>query len=256
MGFLGSGKTTLIAALLKQPDMDNVGVIVNEFGAVGIDDAIFEQAIDPDDVLLLANGCLGCSGGSDLCATVWTLTPRATPPRHIVIEAPIELVANGTVGESKLFDDSLYVARNGAADPNRSLNAAAYRARPVRDRAIFADYDVHDPTPLGTWVLEETRPVNWALLPQRLSVIIAHHGDRLLRIKGLIYCVRDERPIAIHGVQLVFHTPLRLERWVSPPKTTLVIIGDVGARPTIEGIADALRSSVVEDGSATLDEVA
>jgi hypothetical protein len=68
--------------------------------------------------------------------------------------------------------------------------------------------------------------------------------------------VRDKRPIAIHGVQLVFHTPLRLERWVSPPKTTLIIIGDVGARPTSEGIAEALRSSVVEDGSATLDEVA
>ena len=63
-GFLGSGKTTLIAALLKQPDMRNVAVIVNEFGAVGVDDAIFAQAINTHDVLLLANGCLCCSAGS------------------------------------------------------------------------------------------------------------------------------------------------------------------------------------------------
>ena len=59
-----------------------------------------------------------------------------------------------------------------------------------------------------------------------------------------------------HGVQRLFHTPLRLQRWVSPPKTTLVIIGDVDARPAVEGIAEALRGSVVENGSATLDEVA
>jgi predicted ATPase len=38
-GFLGSGKTTLIAALLKQPGMHGTAVVVNEFGAVGIDDA-------------------------------------------------------------------------------------------------------------------------------------------------------------------------------------------------------------------------
>ena len=43
-GFLGSGKTTLIAALLKQPAMAGTAVIVNEFGAVGIDDAIFAQS--------------------------------------------------------------------------------------------------------------------------------------------------------------------------------------------------------------------
>ena len=46
-GFLGSGKTTLIAALLRQPGMAGTAVIVNEFGAVGIDDAIFAQSVAP-----------------------------------------------------------------------------------------------------------------------------------------------------------------------------------------------------------------
>ena len=330
----------MIAALLKQPDMDTVAVIVNEFGAVGVDDAIFAQAINPNDVLLLASGCLCCSAGSDLCATVWALTRRAIPPQRIIIEtsgladpaptlrqlmgdprlrgvlrldgliatidgingarnlaelpivarqcavadrriitkadlaslaqvselfqllmslnpvAPIEPVANGAIDASKLFDASLFVARNGTADPDRWLSGATYHARPARNRAIFADFDAHESSPLGTWVLEETRPVSWALLSQRLGAIVAHHGDRLLRMKGLIYCAGDDGPIAIHGVQRLFHTPLRLQRWVSPPKTTLVVIGDVDARPAVEGIAEALRGSVVEDGSATLDEVA
>src|SRR5205085_908559 len=70
-GFLGSGKTTLIAALLKQPAMAGTAVVVNEFGAVGIDDAIFAQSVDAENVLLLANGCLCCTAGDDLAATVW-----------------------------------------------------------------------------------------------------------------------------------------------------------------------------------------
>ena len=53
-------------------------------------------------------------------------------------------------------------------------------------------------------------------------------------------CAEDERPLAIHGMQRVFHTPLRLQRWVGAPKTTFVVIGDVGARSVIEGIGEAL----------------
>src|SRR5271155_3667124 len=55
-GFLGSGKTTLIAALLDQPAMRGAAIVVNEFGAVGIDDAVFAQTLDASDVVLLANG--------------------------------------------------------------------------------------------------------------------------------------------------------------------------------------------------------
>ena len=86
-GFLGSGKTTLIAALLRQPDMVGTAVVVNEFGAVGIDDAIIAEALDPGQVLLLANGCLCCTASDDLAATVWALTERCEDrPRRIVIE--------------------------------------------------------------------------------------------------------------------------------------------------------------------------
>jgi len=45
MGFLGVGKTTAILDLLKQkPENENWAVLVNEFGKVGIDGAIFSAA--------------------------------------------------------------------------------------------------------------------------------------------------------------------------------------------------------------------
>ena len=53
-GFLGSGKTTLIARLLRDPRLVNTAVIVNEFGEVGLDHALVESV--QGEVVLLAQG--------------------------------------------------------------------------------------------------------------------------------------------------------------------------------------------------------
>ena len=63
-GFLGSGKTTLLNRLLALPDLHGTAVIVNEFGAVGIDQDLTSLACE--DTVLLANGCLCCSVRGDL----------------------------------------------------------------------------------------------------------------------------------------------------------------------------------------------
>ena len=62
----------------------------------------------------------------------------------------------------------------------------------------------------------------------------------------------EDRPLSIHHVLRVFHAALRFQRWVGAPKTTLVVIDDVGARSAIPDIAHPLRNSLVEDGPATL----
>ena len=58
-GFLGSGKTTLLKALLAKPDMAGTAVIVNEFGDVGLDDALIESA--KEETVLLPSGCVCCA---------------------------------------------------------------------------------------------------------------------------------------------------------------------------------------------------
>ncbi len=67
-GFLGSGKTTLIARLLQQPGFAGTLVIVNEFGEVGIDHDLLEAS--SDDTILLANGCLCCTIRGNLVDTL------------------------------------------------------------------------------------------------------------------------------------------------------------------------------------------
>jgi len=70
-GFLGSGKTTLINAGLKSPDLAKTVVVVNEFGEVGLDHQLYTSSNDA--VVVLENGCLCCTVRTDLIATMNSL---------------------------------------------------------------------------------------------------------------------------------------------------------------------------------------
>ena len=70
-GFLGSGKTTLINAALRAPELAKTLVVVNEFGEVGLDHQLF--ASSSNSVVVLENGCLCCTVRSDLIGTLNSL---------------------------------------------------------------------------------------------------------------------------------------------------------------------------------------
>lgn len=63
-GFLGAGKTTLVKHFLQSPEGQGTALIVNEFGAAGIDDTLLRSSAD--ETVLLGNGCLCCNVRSDL----------------------------------------------------------------------------------------------------------------------------------------------------------------------------------------------
>ena len=66
-GFLGSGKTTVLNHVLKQPGMAATAVIVNEFGEIGLDHLLVERS--SEDVVLLNSGCLCCTVRGDIVDT-------------------------------------------------------------------------------------------------------------------------------------------------------------------------------------------
>jgi G3E family GTPase len=88
-GFLGSGKTSLLARWLRSPMLSGAIAIINELGEVGIDDRLIETSTETS--LLLENGCACCTAGEDLTATLerlfWRQLHREIPPvSWIVIE--------------------------------------------------------------------------------------------------------------------------------------------------------------------------
>jgi G3E family GTPase len=75
-GFLGSGKTTLISRMLRDPALGRTAVIVNEFGEIGLDHDLI--ASSDDQVLTLNTGCLCCAVQTDLARTLMDLWQRRT----------------------------------------------------------------------------------------------------------------------------------------------------------------------------------
>ncbi|TVR09191.1 MAG: cobalamin biosynthesis protein CobW [Salinarimonadaceae bacterium] len=89
-GFLGSGKTTLISHLLRNPGGRRLAVIVNEFGDVGVDGEILKACAIPDcpaeNIVELANGCICCTVADDFIPTIEKLMALEPRPDHILIE--------------------------------------------------------------------------------------------------------------------------------------------------------------------------
>ncbi|MBE3640258.1 CobW family GTP-binding protein [Mangrovicoccus algicola] len=73
-GFLGAGKTTLLNHLIRDPEAGRIAVIMNEFGDVGLDHDLIEEATE--ETILLQSGCLCCALLGDLADTLGALEER------------------------------------------------------------------------------------------------------------------------------------------------------------------------------------
>jgi len=185
-GFLGSGKTTVLRHLLQQPEMANTAVIINEFGEIGLDDALVETA--DEDVVTMASGCLCCTIRSDLANTLHDLFLR----RRRGEVAPFERVIVETTGLADpapilhtLMTDPLMAARfrldavvatvdaaNGAA--TLDAHAESVKQAAVADRVLLTKTDLADAAALE----ERLRALN----PAAPLIKVAHGAvdpDRL-----------------------------------------------------------------------------
>ena len=89
-GFLGSGKTTLIRHLMRNPGGKRLAIIVNEFGTLGVDGDILKSCADAscpaENIVELANGCICCTVADDFVPTIEALMALTPRPDHILIE--------------------------------------------------------------------------------------------------------------------------------------------------------------------------
>ncbi|MGB0968791.1 MAG: CobW family GTP-binding protein [Halocynthiibacter sp.] len=75
-GFLGAGKTTLLNHLIRDQEAGRIAVIMNEFGDVGLDHDLIEEATE--ETVLLQSGCLCCAILGDLAKTLVGLMAKRT----------------------------------------------------------------------------------------------------------------------------------------------------------------------------------
>ncbi|WP_395773955.1 CobW family GTP-binding protein [Agrobacterium pusense] len=148
-GFLGAGKSTLLNRLLKDPEMSDAAIIINEFGDVSIDHMLVESA--GEGIIELAEGCLCCTVRGELVDTLAELmdgiqTGKLKPVKRVVIEttgladpAPVmqSIMGNPVIAQSFVLNGMITVvdAVNGLSTLDNHEEAVKQAA--VADRLVM-----------------------------------------------------------------------------------------------------------------------
>lgn len=107
-GHLGAGKSTLVNHLLRRADGVRIGVVVNDFGAIGIDAMLV--AGQASAVTSLADGCLCCTTDANgLAGLLAELTAPSARLDLVVVEASglaeprelVRLLLDAVAGEAR-----------------------------------------------------------------------------------------------------------------------------------------------------------
>lgn len=160
-GFLGSGKTTVLARLLKNPQLERTAIIINEFGEVGLDHELLQRS--DEDLILLANGCVCCTVRGDLVAAFHQLEAQraagAAMFDRVVIEttgladpAPIlhTLMSDAFVTAHYRLDQVIATLDAVNAMATLDQHGEAVKQAAVADRILLTKTDLAGAETLGT----------------------------------------------------------------------------------------------------------
>jgi G3E family GTPase len=142
--------------------------------------------------------------------------------------APL-ILGSGEAGVAQLFDCGLYDPATKTADVGRWLrDEALHQAEHHHHEHDHHHHHDHRHDHIRSFSLTHDGPVPFSAIETFLDLLRSNHGDKLLRMKGVIEIAEDPaRPLVIHGVQTLLHPPARLAAWPAGPRgTRLVVIGD------------------------------
>jgi G3E family GTPase len=128
---------------------------------------------------------------------------------------------------ARLFDTSPYDPETKTADVQKWLNVEAFAAphqhEHTHGHAHTHDQNRHDAR-IRAFCMHREEPIPVPAFDLFLELLRNAHGPHLLRVKGIVALADDPaRPMIVHGVQHVFHPPLRLAAWPDADHTTRMV---------------------------------
>lgn len=168
-GALGSGKTTLIGRILRDPNFARTAVIVNEFGEIPLDHDLI--ASSDENLLTLATGCLCCTVQTDLARTMLDLEGRRAAGLvaydRVLVEtsglsdpAPLVQALLGDAGIAATHRPPFVVTLVDAVHGSAALaeRPEAVRQVALADRLLISKTDVQTPDPVLIGSLQTLNP--------------------------------------------------------------------------------------------------
>ncbi|PCK82424.1 CobW family GTP-binding protein [Rhizobium sophoriradicis] len=165
---------------------------------------------------------------------------RALNPRATMMDAD-----STEAGSAAMLVNGLYDPATKIADVGRWLqDEDAHAAHHNHDHDHHHDHGHHhhhhggeahqDPHDINrhnasirSFSIIEEKPIDPMALEMFIDLLRSAHGEKLLRMKAIVSVSdRPERPLVLHGVQSIFHPPVRLAAWPDPNdrRTRMVLI--------------------------------
>jgi G3E family GTPase len=76
---------------------------------------------------------------------------------------------------------------------------------------------------IRSFLLTTKEAVDWTAFGIWVSMLLNRHGDKVLRVKGILNVEGEELPVAIHGVQRLVHTPVHMSMWPSAGRESRIV---------------------------------
>ena len=198
-----------------------------------------KQASVADRIILTKTDIAEAGDVTRLRAKLERLNPSAE-----LIEA-----VNGEVDVKRLLRADIYDARTIGAEVRRWL---ATEAKTAADSHHHHTHDVnrHDEH-IRTFTLTFDEPLDWTAFGIWLTMLLHAHGEKVLRVKGILNVKGIDAPVVINGVQHVVHPPMHLKAWPDDDhRSRIVFIVDDIEQSLIERSLAAFNAAAAADAAA------
>ena len=188
--------------------------------------------------------------------------------RRLNPAAPILQVSHGGIEAEQLLDAGLFNPALKSPDVARWLRDEAYAPdhhpghdHPDHDRhghhhhQQAGDVNRHDDH-IRAFCLTREEPIDWARFVAWIEMLITMRGADLLRIKGILNVSGSDQPVAVHGIQHLFHPPAILPGWQGDDRRSkIVFITRDLERDWLErSMAEFLGAAVLDNLSQTVQQ--
>jgi G3E family GTPase len=210
----------IISTLLAEPVIRHHFRLGNVIVTVDAINGLLHLAQNPESVKQVAVADRIVLTKTDLAAAA-QLGELTAALRRLNPTAPVLEAASDPLAPDDLMAADVYDPARRSLEVRRWLDEEAHRA------AADGHHHGHDPNrhdrDIRAFCLTFERPLDWTLFGIWLSMLLHAHGERVLRVKGILNVLGLATPVVIHGVQHVIHPPAHLEAWPSADRRSRIV---------------------------------
>ncbi|MBM3554498.1 MAG: GTP-binding protein [Alphaproteobacteria bacterium] len=121
--------------------------------------------------------------------------------------APVHKAVRGAIDPALLFGA-------GPIDPKtKSIQIEAWLGHDHTPGEDHHHHHHHHDNRIRSFVLAFDQPLDWTVVGEWLAALAQGVGANLLRVKGVLDLIGEDKPVVIHGIHHVFHPPTTLPVW-------------------------------------------